>query len=149
MFKNYLLIAFLLLTGTLLAQTDATLKAGIKKNPEFPGGKAAMIQYMQKTMKYPADAQEKRAQAKVIVSFTVENDGTISNVAVKELMKMKSDIKDTKTGAVTLGVLPDKNYNSIKKEAVRIIQSMPKWKPGTLDNAPARVDLNLPLTFKL
>jgi protein TonB len=149
MFKNYLLISCISFAGTLFAQADAAPKTGIKKNPEFPGGKAAMIQYMQKSMKYPADAQEKRAQAKVVVGFTVENDGTISNVAVKELMKMKSDIKDPKTGAVTLGVLPDKNYNSIKKEAVRIIQSMPKWKPGTLDGAPARVDLNLPLTFKL
>jgi periplasmic protein TonB len=149
MFKNYLLITLLFITGTLFSQADATPKTGVRKNPEFPGGKAAMIQYLQKTMKYPTDAQEKRAQAKVVVGFAIEIDGTINDVVVKDLMKIKSDVKDPKTGEVKQGVLPDKNYDSIKKEAMRIVKAMPKWKPGTLDGLPARVDYNLPLTFKL
>lgn len=93
---------------------------------EFIGGYAAMKAYIMKHLKYPQDAIEMGEQGKVFISFVVEKDGSISNVKVER------------------GV-----SSSIDREAKRLVQSFPNWKPGEDKFKPVRTRVRLPIGFEL
>ena len=94
--------------------------------PEFPGGIQALIQYLSNNIKYPVKCQENGIQGRVIVSFIVERDGSISNMKVIKSIHPELD-----------------------KEAIRVVSTMPKWKPGTQRGKAVRVSYNLPINFTL
>lgn len=100
----------------------------VEEMPQFPGGPSALFEYLSKNVKYPdpVAAMENGIQGRVIVSFVVEKDGSISLVRI-----LKS-------------VEP-----SLDAEAMRVVRSMPKWTPGKQNGEPARVKYTLPVTFKL
>jgi len=98
----------------------------IEEKPEFPGGEAAMFQYISKTIKYPEIAKENNVQGKVFVQFVIGKDGKVTDVQVIR------------------GVDP-----SLDKEAIRVIQNMPAWKPGKQRGKPVKVSFQLPINFKL
>lgn len=98
----------------------------VEEQPEYPGGNAAMMKFLSDNIKYPVIAQENGIQGRVITNFVVERDGSITDVQVVR------------------GVDP-----SLDKEAVRVIQSMPKWKPGKQRGSPVRVRFTLPVVFRL
>ena len=98
----------------------------VEDMPEFPGGEAALLKYLRDHIKYPRICQENSIQGRVIVSFVVEKDGSVSTPEV-----MKS-------------VNP-----SLDKEAVRVISSLPKFKPGKQRGKPVRVKYTVPVAFKL
>ncbi len=98
----------------------------VEQNPEFPGGEAALMAYIRKNLKYPAFAAENGIQGRVTLSFTVEKDGSIANI---EVMRSPAD--------------------ELSKEAIRVVNSMPKWKPGKQRGKPVRVKYVLPVTFRL
>ncbi len=97
-----------------------------EKMPEYPGGSKAMMAYLNKNVKYPVRPQETGIQGRVIVQFVVERDGSISNLIVVR------------------SVDPD-----LDKEALRVIEAMPKWTPGLQNGKPVRVKYTLPVYFKL
>ncbi len=105
---------------------EDTIFEFLEEMPEFPGGPAAMMKWLGDHVRYPAIAAENNIQGRVMVSFVVETDGSVSNVKVVR------------------GVDP-----SLDKEAVRLIESMPKWKPGMQTGKPVRCRYNIPVTFKL
>lgn len=94
--------------------------------PEFPGGNAEMMKYLKKHTKYPVVAEEKGVEGKVIVQFVVNRDGSIVEPTV-----VKS-------------VDP-----SLDKEAIRVVSSMPKWKPGVQGGKIVRTKYTLPVLFEL
>lgn len=94
--------------------------------PSFPGGPAALQQYLKSNMRYPVVAQENGVQGRVVVSFVVERDGSITDVNVAK------------------SVDP-----SLDKEATRVVKSMPKWIPGKQNGSAVRVKYNVPVTFRL
>lgn len=94
--------------------------------PIFPGGDAALMKYLSENVKYPALAIKAQEQGRVVVSFTVEKDGAISDVKVAR------------------SVTP-----SLDAEAVRVVKAMPKWTPGKQDGQLVRVRYNVPVSFKL
>ncbi len=98
----------------------------IEEKPEFPGGEAAAFQWIANNIKYPEIAKENNIQGKVFVQFVIGKDGKVTDVQVVR------------------GVDP-----SLDKEAVRVIQSMPAWKPGKQRNKPVKVSFQLPINFKL
>ncbi len=98
----------------------------VEEQPEFPGGQAALMKFLSDNIRYPVIAQENGIQGRVICSFVVEKDGSITDVQVVR------------------GVDP-----SLDKEAVRVIQSMPKWKPGKQRGKAVRVRFTLPIVFRL
>ncbi len=98
----------------------------VEEQPEFPGGNTAMMKFLGDNIKYPIIAQENGIQGRVITNFVVERDGSITDVQVVR------------------GVDP-----SLDKEAVRVIQSMPKWKPGKQRGTTVRVRFTLPVVFRL
>jgi protein TonB len=98
----------------------------VEQMPSFPGGQSALLQYLSSNIKYPVVAEENGVQGRVIVTFVVEKDGSITDVKV-----VKS-------------VDP-----SLDKEAQRVVKSMPKWIPGKQNGAAVRVKYTVPVTFRL
>ena len=145
---KYLL--FVPLAIALLAMNSTTIRANVQKKvvkttkvtkktgttdkvyevceqmPIFPGGDAALMKYLSENVKYPALAIKAQEQGRVVVSFTVEKDGAISDVKVAR------------------SVTP-----SLDAEAVRVVKAMPKWTPGKQGGQLVRVRYNVPVSFKL
>ena len=99
----------------------------VESMPEFPGGQQALFKYLSENVKYPVIAQENGIQGRVICQFVVNKDGSIVDVEV-----------------VRSGGDP-----SLDKEAIRVIKSVPKWKPGKQRGKPVRVKYTVPVNFKL
>ena len=98
----------------------------VEQMPSFPGGDAELMKYLSTHIKYPVVAEENGVQGRVVVSFVVEKDGSITDVKVVR------------------SVDP-----SLDKEATRVVKSMPKWIPGKQNGSPVRVKFNVPVSFKL
>ena len=99
----------------------------VESMPEFPGGgMTAMMQFLSKNIRYPVNAQKNGTQGRVTVQFIVNIDGSISNIGIIR------------------GVDPE-----LDGEAVRVISTMPNWKPGTQKGKPVRVKYTVPVMFRL
>lgn len=98
----------------------------VEENAGFPGGEEALMDWLNKNLKYPSKCQEQGVQGQVVVGFVVEKDGRIT------------DIKIVRS--------PDPD---LSKEAERVVKEMPKWKPGKQGNKPVRSRFNLPIRFRL
>jgi protein TonB len=98
----------------------------VETMPGFPGGDAALLKYLQDNIKYPVIAQESGIQGRVICQFVVNRDGSIVDVEVVR------------------GV-----DRSLDAEAIRVVQSMPKWMPGKQRGKAVRVKFTLPINFRL
>jgi len=95
--------------------------------PDFPGGNKKLFEYLKENVKYPDAARANGIQGKVIVQFTVDKDGAIGDVTI----------------ALPAG---DPTLN---REAVRVVNAMPRWTPGTKRGKPVRVRFTLPVKFML
>ena len=98
----------------------------VEQMPEFPGGEAELIHYISKNIHYPQAAKEKGIQGRVFVGFVIEKDGSVSNI--RNLRGVDSELD---------------------AEAMRVVESMPKWKPGMHNGEFVRVSYQIPIFFKL
>lgn len=98
----------------------------VEQMPSFPGGPSALMEWLSNNVKYPVVAQENGVQGRVVVSFVVERDGSITDVKVVR------------------GVDP-----SLDKEASRVVKAMPRWIPGKQNGSAVRVKYNVPVAFRL
>lgn len=98
----------------------------VEQMPSFPGGPSALMEWLSNNVKYPVVAQENNVQGRVVVSFVVERDGSITDVKVVR------------------GVDP-----SLDKEASRVVRAMPRWIPGKQNGSAVRVKYNVPVAFRL
>ena len=105
---------------------EAEIFKVVEEMPEFPGGPAKMMEFIQTNIKYPMMARESDIQGRVFVNFVVEPDGSITNVTVMRGIGGGCD-----------------------EEALRVVQSMPKWKPGKQRGSAVRVNYTVPIIFKL
>ena len=114
-----------LMTLSSEAQTDKVYDR-VEVMPEFPGGMQGLFEYMQNNVNYPKEAQKQKIEGRVIVSFIVEKDGSISDVHPLTAV-----------------------HPLLDKEAMRLVNEMPRWKPGTEKGKAVRVSFALPVSFKL
>ena len=98
----------------------------VDEMPEFPGGVAKMNEYLGNNIVYPNYAIENNIEGRVIVEFIVNADGTLTNLQIKRSI-----------------------HESLDNEALRVVKSMPKWKPGKLHGKQVRVKYVLPISFNL
>lgn len=98
----------------------------VEDMPEFPGGEMALRTYIASAIKYPVIAQENGIQGKVYVTFVVGKDGSVSDAKIAR------------------GVDP-----SLDKEALRVVNTLPKWKPGKQRGKPVNVSYTVPINFVL
>jgi len=130
-----LIIIFSICAIALQAQTTDSIQTEsdgisvfnlVEKQPEFPGGEQALLDYIGSNVHYPKKARKKNIQGTVYISFIVEKDGKVSTVKVLRGIGGGCD-----------------------EEAVRVVSSMPAWKPGYQRGKPVRVQFNLPIRFIL
>lgn len=139
--KKLLLLPALFISTCIFAQSDTThatkTKAVIDENapytiveemPEFPGGDPAMMDYIRNNIKYPKAEKKKGISGTTYVTFVVERDGSLSNVR-------------------TLRGVP--KGEALDQEAVRVVESMPRWKPGMQGGKTVRTQFNLPIKYTL
>ena len=98
----------------------------VEQMPQFPGGPAALMQFLSSNVKYPKEAFEKGIQGRVIANFVVEKDGSITEARI---VKSVDPLLDA--------------------EALRVVGTMPNWAPGTQNGEPVRVKYTVPITFRL
>ena len=98
----------------------------VENMPSYPCGRNAMIAFFSSNMKYPEAAKKKGIHGRVIVNFVVDKDGSITEAKVVRSVDPLLD-----------------------KEALRLVYSMPKWNPGTMDGKPVRVRYSVPFIFRL
>jgi TonB family protein len=94
--------------------------------PQFPGGDKACLEFVRRNIRYSDEMIKKGIKGRVVVGFRVEKDGSLSNLRIKK----SSDAR-------------------LNDEALRVVRSMPKWKPALKDGKPIEMEYNLPVMFKL
>ncbi len=107
-------------------ETDPILLT-CKVLPQYPGGQIACKEYLRNRIKYPTSALKAKKEGRCLVKFVIEKDGSISNEQI----------------------LRSSGTKALDKEALRVISKMPKWTPGKEDGKAVRVQLMLPILFKL
>jgi periplasmic protein TonB len=105
---------------------EAQIFMVVESMPEYPGGEPALYQFLSENIKYPQMAKESGIQGRVFVTFVVERDGRVTDVRVLRGIGGGCD-----------------------EEAIRVVQSMPKWTPGKQRGKSVRVQYNLPVKFTL
>jgi periplasmic protein TonB len=98
----------------------------VQEMPEFPGGNAALLEYIGENLKYPAEAVDNKIQGKINLKFVVRSDGSVDRI---EIVK----------GVDSL----------LENEAIRVVKSLPRFKPGKQDGVAVPVWFSLPVTFKI
>mgnify|MGYP003533565063 FL=1 len=99
----------------------------VDKQPKFPGGMTSLQSYINRSLKYPQVSRENNSQGRVIVRFVIDSNGIITT---PQVIGSSGDIY-------------------LDMEAVRVIESMPKWKPGKHKGKPVRVYFTMPIVFSL
>jgi len=98
----------------------------VEQMPQFPGGVGELMKFLSETVKYPVAAEKAGKQGRVIATFVVEKDGTVSGAKVVKSVSPELDA-----------------------EALRVVSAMPKWTPGRQNGQPVRVKYTIPVTFRL
>lgn len=115
--------------------SDATAPADTTKSvvyditetmPYFPGGQVFMLKYLADNIKYPASAVKAKKQGRVIVTFIVQKDGSVTHAKIAKSIDPELDA-----------------------EALRVVKGMPKWTPGTQNGKPVNVKYSVPVKFSL
>ena len=99
----------------------------VDKQPKFPGGMASLQSYINRNLKYPQISRENNSQGRVIVRFIIDSNGIVTS---PQVVRSSGDC-------------------NLDMEAVRVIESMPKWKPGKHKGKPVRVLFTFPVIFRL
>lgn len=98
----------------------------VEDMPEYPGGMEAMMKFVAENLKYPEQMQKEKVEGRVLLSFVVEKDGSVTNI---------EEVQSP--------------HPVLTEEAIRVVKLMPKWKPGKQEGKEVRVQFNLPITFRL
>ena len=106
--------------------SDSMVFAAVEEMPIFPGGEKALLNFLTYHIQYPRDAIENGIEGRVWISFVVEIDGSISNAKVERGIGYHCD-----------------------EEALRVINKFPKYTPGKQNGLPVRVQVMMPITFRL
>jgi protein TonB len=132
--KKFIIMALMAVFGlttvnaqkTVVAKKNQKVFDVVEQMPEYPGGQAALIEYISNNVKYPDDAAKKKVEGKVFVTFVVDTDGKITDVSLLR-----------------------KVFPSLDAEAIRVISGMPNWIPGKQKGQVVRVKYTVPIMFRL
>ena len=131
--KVHFSLAAVLLSAALtmfVSPLSAQKTAGPDKQPEYPGGFPALVDFLMKNVQYPAEAQKEGAEGVVLVKFLVGKDGALSGIKT-----VSEQSRNPRADFV--------------REAVRVVKMMPRWNPGEQDGEKVAVEMALPVQFKL
>ncbi len=136
----------------------------VEQLPEYPGGQAALFDFLVKNMRYPDAAKEMGVQGRVLVRFVVETDGTISDVNATQVLDPNTGhpLSEVVVAAYSSEMTPEQvkqaemeekrveGVKALKAESERVVKSLPgKWTPGRDKGKDVRVKFMLPISFRL
>jgi len=146
----------ILLEGQEVYNNDDPIFEVTEEPAQYPGGQAALMQYVAQNIRYPKIATENGVQGRVLVQFVIEKDGSLSNFAV---VKKSGDIitKNAQSGITVnaLGSATEENkisqeaFDALNAEALRVLRGMPNWTPAKQRGQTVRMKYTLPVTFRL
>lgn len=113
-------------TEACVTDSEALLPGVIEKMPQFPGGNKALLEFFNKNIRYPASMKSKKITGRVIVQFTIDKDGKVTNPQIARSLHPLFD-----------------------KEVLRVTKQMPAWNPGTILGKPISTKFTVPVTFAL
>lgn len=118
---------------------------------QYPGGQAALMQFLAQNIRYPKISAENGVQGRVIVQFVIEKDGSLSNFKIVKDAKPVSDgITVNAQGTTAEGNdIPKEAYGALNIEALRVLRGMPNWTPAKQRGQVVRMRYTLPVTFRL
>ena len=128
----------------------------VEEPAQYPGGQAALMQYLAQNIRYPKISAENGVQGRVLVQFVVEKDGSLSNFAI--VKKSGDTITKNAQSGITVNALgsateeskvPQEAFDALNAEAVRVLREMPKWIPAKQRGQEVRMRYTLPITFRL
>lgn len=128
----------------------------VEEPAQYPGGQAALMQYLAQNIRYPKISAENGVQGRVLVQFVVEKDGSLSNFAV--VKKSGDTITKNAQSGITVNALgsateeskvPQEAFDALNAEAVRVLREIPKWIPAKQRGQEVRMRYTLPITFRL
>lgn len=99
----------------------------VQQIPEFPGGMAAFVKWLSDNLRYPPLAQRNKVEGRVVVSFIVNRNGTVSDIKVEQ----------------------SAGNNDLDREALRVMRMMPAWRPGVENDKPCRTMMAVPIVFAI
>ena len=112
------------------------------EQPEFLGGDSALYAWLGDNLKYPQDAVELGIEGTVVVAFVIDIDGSVDNVRV-----VSAPFYNEIVNVDGVETMEKHEASSLADEALRVVKLMPKWKPGSIDGRPVRVEYTLPILF--
>lgn len=146
----------ILLEGQEVYNNDDPIFEVTEEPAQYPGGQAALMQYVAQNIRYPKIATENGVQGRVLVQFVIEKDGSLSNFAV---VKKSGDIitKNAQSGitvnaqgsATEENKVPQEAFDALNAEALRVLRGMPNWTPAKQRGQTVRMKYTLPVTFRL
>lgn len=110
----------------------------VEHEPEFPGGMDSLYSFLNKNIHYPQKARERKIEGKVYAQFIVEKDGSITNAQIVRDIVYGNEEADSIAAELGCGA-----------EVLRVINSMPKWKPASNNGTVCRYIFTLPIEFSL
>ena len=123
--KKTIITALFAVFAVLTANAQQTDCEQYEVCPRFPGGDKAVMEFIKRNMRYPQSAKEEGVEGRVVVSFYVETDGSLTNLSIAKSADSR-----------------------LNKEALRIIKKMPKWEPGQLGGKIVRMKYSQPIIFR-
>ena len=105
---------------------DVEIFGMVEEMPSFPGGEVKLVEYIAKNLNYPQEAIEKGIEGRVFVGFIIDVDGSVTDVKLLRGIGGGCD-----------------------EEAIRVIKSLPKWRPAKQNGVFSRVSYQIPVNFKL
>lgn len=125
-----MIFALLLMQTSMAVRAQSTVKdsihVSVEQMPEFPGGQEGFIRYLSSVVRYPDSAYKHRVAGRVFVQMTIEKDGSVTDAKIVRSVSTDLD-----------------------SEALRVVNSSPKWKPGLVAGDPVRVSYTVPIKFSL
>jgi protein TonB len=115
----------------------------VEEMPQFPGGDGEIYKFIAANIKYPQSAKEIGLQGKVFLSFIIKKTGEISHAQILRGIQAPKDTVEAQM------ILSRKAAVEMNEEALRVVRSMPPWKPGKQNGKPVDVKFVLPLKFTL
>ena len=123
----------------------------VEEPAQYPGGQAALMQYLAQNIRYPKISAENGVQGRILVQFVIEKDGSLSNFKIVKDAKPVSDgITANAQGTAAEGNnIPQEAYGALNIEALRVLRGMPNWTPAKQRGLEVSLRYTLPITFRL
>jgi hypothetical protein len=132
---------------------DEKVYFNVDKMPEYPGGDEALRMFIAQNVKYPEKAKQTGTEGKIFIAFVVNSQGMVENVrytATRVPVRKRNEVGEMAVVSYTQVFHKNgKAFDALIDEAIRVVSSQPKWKPGFMEDKAVNVEFTIPINFLL